>query len=207
MKKMLILIVVGVLAFQVQDSYALLRVGIKGGLNFAGIHVTNDSLVYKRTPGITLGAQVEVAVAPALSIRTDLLYVDRSTKFDVKSVSGVVVGSGRLKLNELVLAPFLIVRFPTPKGVIPFLQAGPEVGLRTLLSTNQGGQGQSVNDIWRKNNFSMNVGAGILIPAGGGDLTLDGRYNFGLINLHKSGPVKAYTNGIQIFLGYNFFKV
>jgi hypothetical protein len=206
-KKLILLLVIGMFAFQAHNSYAFLRLGIKGGVNFAGIHVTGDSVVYKRTPGVTLGAQAEVVLAPALSIRTDLLFVDRSTKFDVKNAQGSVIGSGKLKMNEMVLAPFLIVRYPTPKGVIPFFQVGPEVGLRTLLSVNQGGQGQSLNEVWKKNNFSMNVGAGIMIPAGTGDITLDGRYNFGLVNLHSGGAVKAYTNAIQFFLGYNFLKV
>jgi hypothetical protein len=64
-----------------------------------------------------------------------------------------------------------------------------------------------LNQTWKKNNFSMNAGAGILIPAGGGDITLDGRYNFSLVNLHQGGSVKAHTNGIQFFLGYNFLKI
>jgi hypothetical protein len=206
-KKIIFLFAVGLLAFQVQDSYAFLRLGIKAGVNFASIKVTGEETTYKRTPGISFGAQADVALAPALSIRTDLLFIDRSTKFDVKDANGQVTGSGKLKLNEMVLAPFLVLRFPTPKGAIPFLQVGPEVGMRTLLSANNGGQGQSLNDVWKKNNFSMNAGAGIIIPAGGGDITLDGRYNFGLANLHTGSAVKVHTNGIQLFLGYNFLKI
>jgi len=207
LKKFLFLIAIGLLVFQVHESYAFLRLGVKAGVNFASIKVTNDSLAYKRTPGVTFGAQAEVALAPALSIRTDFLFVDRSAKFDIKNAQGTVVGSGKLKMNEMVLAPFLVLRFPTPSGAFPFLQVGPEIGMRTLLSSNQGGQGQSLNDVWKKNNFSMNAGAGFLIPFGGGDITLDGRYNFSLVNLHQGGPIKAHTNGIQLFLGYNFLKV
>ncbi|HEY3294084.1 MAG TPA: porin family protein [bacterium] len=207
-----VLLLAGLFAFH-SNSYALLRLGVKAGVNFSSITVSNPapntvSVTYKRTPGVMLGASAEVAVAPALSIRTELLFVDRSTKFDAKNSNGTVTASGTLRLNETSLAPFLVIRYPTPGGVIPFLQVGPEFGLRTFLSKKNGGIGETVDQAWKKSNFSMNAGAGIILPVGPAmDLTLDGRYNFSLINLHSGGSTKTHTNGIQFLAGWNFLKI
>jgi hypothetical protein len=211
MKRLITMAAIAVLVCT-SSSSALIRLGVKGGINFADIRISNanDSLkvAYKRTPGVILGASADVAIAPSVGLRTELLYVNRSTKYDVKDARGVVTGSGTLKLNEMTLAPFLELRYPLPGGLMPFLEVGPEIGLRTLLKANQGGQNQTLEQTWKKGNFSVNAGAGIIIPVGpAGDITLDGRYNFGVVNLHSSGPMKLNTNGIQLFLGYNFLKI
>jgi len=194
------------------NSFALIRLGIKGGINFASITTSGSdsgfSISYKRTPGFIGGAAADVAISPGVSIRTELLFVTRNVKADVKSNNGTTTASSTLKWNEMSLAPFLVIRYPTPGGVIPFINAGPEFGLRTFLSKNNGGNGQTLDQAWKKDNFSVNVGAGVILPIGPiGDITLDGRYNFGIVNLHSSGPTKAHTNGIQFFLGYNFLKI
>jgi hypothetical protein len=212
MKRFSILLLLVALMAVHADSYALIRLGIKGGVNLASINVSGGhdslSISYKRTPGVILGAAADIAIAPSVSVRTELLFVNRSAKFDAKNQYGTVIQSSTLKWNEMVLAPFLVIRYPTKSGVIPFLQAGPEFGLRTFLSKGQGGYGQTLDQTWKNNNFSVNVGAGIILPIGPiGDITFDGRYNFGIINLHSNGPTKARTNGIQFFLGYNFLKV
>jgi hypothetical protein len=211
MKKLVVLTVVALLACS-SSSFALIRLGVKAGINLASLKVSDQSgtvtLSYKRTPGVILGASADLAIAPSLGVRTELLFTDRSTKFDVKDANGTVTGSGKIKLNEMSLSPMLEIRYPTPGGIMPFLEVGPEIGLRTVLSSDQGGQGQSIDQTWKKGNFSVNAGAGIILPIGpAGDLTFDGRYNFGIINLHTAGPTKLHTNGIQLFVGYNFLKI
>jgi len=213
MKKLPIplLLLVGLFAVHT-NSYALIRLGVKAGINFASITTsgsdTSFSISYKRTPGFIGGASADVAIAPSVSVRTELLFVSRNVKADVKSSDGTTTISSTLKWSELSLAPFLVIRYPLPGGVIPFINAGPEFGLRTFLSKNEGGNGQTLDQAWKKDNFSVNVGAGIIFPIGPiGDITFDGRYNFGIVNLHSSGPTKARTNGIQFFLGYNFLKI
>jgi opacity protein-like surface antigen len=206
-----LLLLFGVLAFHA-DSFALIRLGVKAGINFASLSVSGSdtafSVSYKRTPGFIGGVSADVAIAPSVSVRTELLYVNRSVKTDVKTNGGQTTVSSTLKWNEMALAPFLVIRYPLAGGVIPFLNAGPEFGLRTFLSKNEGGNGQTLDQTWKKNNFSVNVGAGIIFPVGPvGDITVDGRYNFGIVNLHSSGPTKARTNGIQFFVGYNFLKI
>ncbi len=200
MKRSIYFALVGIFLLQA-NAFAFVRVGIKGGINLASISTDGDSISYTRTPGFTIGGALDVAVLPTLSIRTDLLYVQKDVKF---SASGQ---DGRLNLSEAVLAPFLVLRFPLPR-VLPFLQIGPEFSLTTAAKSDFGGIKRSITDQWRDNNFSINVGGGVILPVGANDLTLDARYNFGMVNLNTArSDIKTRTNGILLLVGYNFLKI
>lgn len=183
------------------NSYAFLRLGVKAGVNFANVSTSQDSVSYKMTPGYTAGVSAAFGLGPSIGLRGELLYVQRDVKFTA------IGQDGKLKLSEWVFAPFLEFRFPTPGGVVPFLQAGPEFGLSDIAKQSYGGQEMSIKDAWKKNNFSVNLGGGIMIPIGNNDLTLDARYNLGLADMTVKGGGKTRTNGIQLFLGYNFLKI
>jgi hypothetical protein len=200
MKRAIFFMAIGIFLLQA-NAFAFVRLGIKAGVNFANVSSDRDSVSYKRTPGFTGGAMAEVAVTPGLSVRTDLLYVQKDVKFQAGGQSG------RLNLSEAVLAPFLVMRFPMPQ-VMPFLQAGPEFSLNTRAKTTIGGTETSIKDEWRDGDFSVNLGGGVILPIGPTDITLDARYNFGLFNLDtQNSNFKTRTNGIQVYLGYNFLKI
>jgi hypothetical protein len=196
------LLFIGVLACY-SSSYAFLRLGIKAGANFASVTVKNSSNVsYKMKPGFSAGAQADIALLPTLSVRTDVLYVQKGTKFTTPTTS-----DGKVKLDEFVVAPFLVMRFPLAK-VIPFVQAGPEIGLNTLAKEEQGGNSANASPHFKKSDFSINLGAGVILPVGMNDLTLDARYNLGLVDVNKdTGSASTKLNGIQIFAGFNFLKI
>ena len=201
MKKLIPMLLIVLLAYHA-NSYAFLRLGIKAGVNFAKVSVSKtDNVSYQQLPGFSAGAQADIAFLPTMSVRTDVLYVQKGTKFTALNQSG------KIKLDEFVVAPFLVMRFPLAK-VIPFLQAGPEIGLNTLAKEESGGNSANVGPSFKKSDFSLNLGAGIILPFGANDLTLDARYNLGIANINKApGSANTKMNGIQIFLGYNFLKI
>jgi hypothetical protein len=200
-KKLFLLLFISLFVLQT-ESFAFLRLGIKAGVNFAKVSVSNSNDVsYQHLPGFSAGVQADVALLPSLSIRTDVLYVQKGSKFTALNESG------KIKLDEFVVAPFLVLRLPLPK-VIPFLQIGPEVGLNTLAKEESGGTTVNAGPHWKKSDFSLNLGAGVILPLGASDITVDARYNLGLANINNiSGAPTTKMNGIQIFLGYNFFKI
>jgi opacity protein-like surface antigen len=210
MKRLSWLLLIGLLVAYT-NSYAFLRLGVKAGANIAKVSVSNGpaNYSYKDLTGFAAGVQADVALIPTMSIRTDVLYVQKGSKFTTPTTS-----DGKLKLDEFVIAPFWVLRFPLPK-IIPFFQIGPEVGLNTLAKSEAGGTSALVGPNYKKSDFSLNIGAGIILPFMSNDLTLDARYNLGLADLNKgsvntsNGTItpKTKTNGIQIFLGYNFFKI
>jgi hypothetical protein len=189
------------------DSYALLRVGLKAGVNLANVDAANSDKKYSVKPGFSAGVMAEVPMSPGglMAARAELLYVQKGAKSETTENNQTV--NGTLKIEELVFAPFLVFYLPAPK-IKPFLEGGPELGLNTLAKSKDDSLTKNIGYQWKKNNFSLNLGAGILIPAGGGDWILDARYNLGLSDLTLGGgDIKTKTNGIQVFLGYNFFKL
>ncbi|MBU0508662.1 PorT family protein [bacterium] len=201
MKKLAILVSLLLLA-SYTDAFALLRLGLKAGVNLANVTVDKGETDYQMKPGFIAGAMGEIPVSPggALAVRTELLYVQKGAKFTQQSKDG------KLLTDELVLAPFLVFRLPTPQ-ITPFLQAGPEFGFNTLAKKDYDGT-KDIGPHWKNNNFSINLGGGVMIPALGSDLTLDFRYNLGLVDMSLGqGDFKTKTNGIQLLLGYNFLRI
>lgn len=203
MKKCSFVIAIMVILVCRNDSLALLRLGIKAGANFANVEATNSDTKYRIKPGFSAGAMAEVPVSPGglMAMRAELLYVQKGAK---SSIGGL---DGKVMIDELVLAPFLVFYLPTAR-VKPFLEAGPEFGLNTLAKSKEDSVTKNLGPQWKNNNFSVNLGAGVLFPAGAGDVVVDARYNLGLSDLTLGGGnIQTKTNGIQVFLGYNFFKL
>jgi hypothetical protein len=188
--------------------------GVKGGLNLANMSVDpSNNVSYGMRTGILVGGNVEFALSSndKITLRGEALYVMKGTKATY-TVNGMDVKETD-KTDELVLAPFLVIRFPS-EGFTPFIQAGPELGLNVTHSYKaegtQNGQTQSQSgDLkdWGSTDFSLNFGAGILIPAGDGEVLFDLRYNLGLSNMYTGpGSTTAKNDGVQICIGYNFKK-
>ncbi|MFZ5433626.1 MAG: porin family protein [Calditrichota bacterium] len=202
MKRFLLLLALCLLLIQ-NESFALLRAGLKGGVNLAKVEADEGDYNYRMKPGFMAGVMAEIPVSPTggLAIRTDVLYVQKGAEFTLYNESG------KLLTDELVIAPFLVFRLPIPQFT-PFLQAGPEFGFNTLAKQERDGSKANIGPYWKDNNVSINLGGGINIPAGPSDLTLDFRYNLGIVDVSTGiGDKKTKTNGIQILLGYNFLKI
>ena len=185
------------------QSWALLRMGLKAGVNLADVHASNSQVSYSVKPGIIIGPMVEIPVSPGglMAVRGELLYVQKGAE---TKQSGQ---KGKLLIDEMVLAPFLVF-YLSPSSVRPFLEGGPEFGLNTLAKSKSDGTTRNIGPQWSDHNTSLNLGAGILFPFGAGDLVVDARYNLGLSDLTVGGGgATTKTNGIQIFLGYNFLKL
>ncbi|MDD5087720.1 MAG: porin family protein [bacterium] len=203
MKKLTILFAILILAATHSDALAFLRFGLKAGANFANLAVDGTSTDYSIKPGMIAGAMAEIPISPTgtLAVRTELLYVQKGAEYTLQNEDGT------LNTDEIVLAPFLVFRLPIPQ-VTPFLQAGPEFGFNTLAKEDYAGEKDNIGPHWKNNNFGINLGAGVMIPALGSDLTLDFRYNLGLTDMSEGrGNIKTKTNGIQLLLGYNFLRI
>jgi hypothetical protein len=184
-------------------GWALLRVGLKAGVNLADVQASHSHVSYSIKPGFSAGAMAEVPISPGglMAARAELLYVQKGAKTEDLGQKG------KLLIDEVVFAPFLVFYLPSVH-IRPFLEGGPEFGLNTLAKSKTDGAARNIGPQWSNNNTSLNLGAGILIPAGGGDWVVDARYNLGLTDLSVGGGnIKTKTNGIQIFLGYNFLKL
>jgi hypothetical protein len=212
MKRVLWFTLMGLLVFST-PLWAASAFGVKGGLNLANIaeDPKGEGVSYGIRTGIMVGGSVEIPLTPTnkLTLRSEALYAMKGSKIS-GSIGGVDVKS-TIQVDELVVAPFLVFRFPS-QGFTPFLQFGPELGLNVThkAKSEATANGQSASETtdltdWASTNFGLNLGAGAAIPAGRGEVLFDVRYNLGLANMYTgAGSLTDKTNGIQILIGYNF---
>ena len=215
---LLVLVMGGLLCAQV--SWAAPAFGVRGGLNLANVSVDPEpsGASYDMRTGIGIGGNIEFALSASnkLTLRTDVLYMMKGTKYNEEGVDpniGQYTFDATYKLDELVLAPFLVFRFPSG-GATPFIQVGPELGFNVTHEydldyefPDQGISGSESGDVedWADMNFGVNFGGGVAVPAGKGEVLFDARYNLGLKNMYTGpGDETDKTNGIQFLIGYNF---
>jgi len=185
--------------------------GLKGGVNLANATVhPSERLSYNIKPGFLVGPAAEISLSKSneTAMRWEILYAQKGCKISGGRFFGhdeeVLVSA-----NELALALFLVLRFP-PRAMTPFLQMGPELGISLSAEWTEEipdldfSKTEKIED-WRSTNSSVNLGAGVAIRSGKGEVVIDARYNLGLSNMNTSDEdINFKTNGIQFLLGYNF---
>ena len=207
-----LLIVICILAFSAL-SFGKPAFGIRGGLNFANAsHDPEGDYESSTKVGLLIGGNVEFSLSPAntTTLRFEWLYAQKGWKEEgTLHVSGFgdVDYEGTSTVDEFVLAPFIVQRFPA-EGVTPFIQFGPELGLNLTAEAEADAVGMTfTEDIpdWSDMNFSINFGGGLAFPTGKGEFIIDVRYNYGLLNMYTGdADYDVKTNGIQFMAGYNF---
>ncbi|MBU1708053.1 PorT family protein [bacterium] len=211
--KRLFLVVFIICAVFYGNAFARPAFGVKAGLNLANANEGNDP--YEASNKIKLAfllggtAEFSLSQSNTTTIRLELLYAQKGWKESGEFVYGGFLWDyeGSSSIDELVVAPFLVMRFPSG-NVTPFIQGGPELGLNLGATWEEDYNGSSESgdwDDWSSMNFGFNIGGGMALPTGKGEVIFDARYNFGLMNLYTgSGDYSVKTNGIQLCVGYNF---
>ena len=157
--------------------------------------------------GLMIGGSAEFSLTPSnkTTIRLEGLYVQKGWK-EEGDILGIAYDETGI-IDELVVAPFLVLRFPG-ESLTPFIQAGPELGFNLTAKGKVEAMGiEETADLedWASTNFGINIGGGFAIPSGSGEVILDARYNLGLTNMYTGeGDFTTKTNGIQFMVGYAF---
>jgi hypothetical protein len=210
--KRLFLVVLIICAVFYGNAWAGPAFGVKAGLNLANASVDpSEGMSYKVKSGFILGGTAEFSLTPSnkTTIRVEGLYVQKGWKESMQILyDGYFIDyEGSASVDELVLAPFLVLRFPS-QGVSPFLQGGLELGFNLSATGKMEAGGESVSGVlmdWSGTNLGFNIGGGVAVPSGKGEVVFDVRYNLGLTNMYTgSGTGTIKTNGIQLCVGYNF---
>jgi hypothetical protein len=213
--------------------------GVKGGLNFANAWIKNGNSFsgYKSKLGLIAGISFTTQPHDSNVVysRLELLYVQKGWKQHGQYglVTPNLTGNGTILprrkssatvgnvsyvncyyIDELVIAPFAVVRVHQSRKYSAFFQLGAEFGfnVRHTVETSVNGfnNGSYVLHDWELFNPGINIGAGVTIPTDNGDFVIDSRYNFGLMNLSRNRENRdtwagsIHTQGIQLLLGYNF---
>jgi hypothetical protein len=209
--KVLVSLFVVTLFFSV-SAFAGPNFGIKGGANFANVRVDVpvdvESISYTDRTGIIAGVfgELLVPVVSNLSLRGDLLYVQKGTKYNFLD-SDVTVSE-----DEITFAPYLAYSLTSITRIQPFIEVGPELGVNVRDRTTVNGHAHGSGGAWNAMNLSINFGAGLLIPIHNHSLTIDGRYNSGLTDMGTWIPnyidgTRTWTNGFQVLIGYSLLNL
>lgn len=190
-----------------------------GIADFAGDDA--DDMDSKTT--LCFGGFFTYSINEQFAIQTELLYVEKGAEWSEEFydyISGYYItarGDADLTLKYIeipVLAKFIIpVQTSTVKPNIfcgLALAINTEAEIEMKGSINIDGYSESFSeteDISDEiNSFDMGLifGAGIDIPAGNGAVTLDARYNMGLLNVSEEDDVDLKNSMISFMIGYKF---
>jgi hypothetical protein len=216
MKRLFPVVFIIIAVLLCSNAWAKPVFGVKAGLNLANATEDPEDLSNKIKLGLMFGGVGDFSLSQSntTTLRLELLYVQKGWKesglatfYSLQDGYYMANADITYSVDELVIAPFLVLRFPS-EGVTPFIQGGPELGFNLGAKYKVDSQGQSESSDfpnWSSTNFGINIGGGIALPAGDGEVVFDARYNLGLVNLYTgSADYSVKTNGIQFLVGYNF---
>ena len=179
---------------------AEVALGIKGGLNFANVNVSQSAGVnYNNRTGYHFGAYTLFKLGK-IGIQPEVLFSKQGTKYSV-STSNVDANFDYINIP-------VILKLYTVAGIN--LQVGPQIGFVSggdvKSTTGSITTTQSAKDFVKSSDISVAMGLGWDLPFG---LSVDARYNLGISdNNNVSGsPGTVKNQVIMISVGYRLFKL
>lgn len=191
MKKVYMLLLVLALVF-VSEAKAQISFGVKGGLNVTDMSLSNDVFKSSNRTGFYIGPTVKFTLpVVGLGIDASALYDHRSAKVDAPEG-----GSETFKQQQIAIPINLRYGFGLGDLASLFIFAGPQFGF------NVGGDIDEINWEWKKSNFSVNVGLGLMLVD---HLQVNANYN---IACGKTGEVKVADAVSEAFDGkFNSWQI
>lgn len=206
MKKIVLLIVLALVsttAIQAQE----VRMGIKGGVNFATLSGDNLGDIKSRT-GFHIGGLVEVPLSEQFSIQPEILYSTQGARYQEKGTElGVEYDFKTTAHLDYIQVP-VMAKFYVIEGLA--VEAGPEVAFLTSSKGKYEGKigGVTVSeeddlDDIAKVDFGVGLGVSYRLPVG---VFFGARYNLGLTNINDAADdnQKIRNNVFQLSAGYSF---
>ncbi|MES2125039.1 MAG: porin family protein [Gemmatimonadota bacterium] len=170
------------------NASAQTTVGLKGGLSFSTL--TNKQPDWKSRTGFAAGIALDMRAGP-IGIQPELLYVQKGVKSDGSPSSDAP------KLDYAEIPVLLKVTIPLP-ALQPFVYAGPSVGFRLSCKL---GEVDCASGVIKSTDFGAALGGGIRLGGNKG-LTLEGRYMWGLKDVHDlTSGVDSRTRTFLVLAG------
>jgi hypothetical protein len=205
------LIVAAAFGVLIAGSAQAQTIGFKLGPSFSTVSTDAPDVNVNTLTRFTGGGFVRFGFG-GLSLQPELMYVTKgfSTTFTEEGQTVDV----DFRLDYIEIPVLLVLPIPTATGISPFLYAGPafafEVGCK--IAGSGGGISATVDcdadgeDFFERNKFDVGamLGGGVALPMGPGAVTLEGRYNFGLININKTdGDDSMKNRSGAVLVGYS----
>ncbi len=200
MKKILVvcLLVAGVLVSKTTLAQVQFSLGIKGGVNFANINVSDPQATWDGKTGFHGGAFALFKVT-AFAVQPELIFSQQGSK--------VTFNSQDINANFSYLNVPIIAKFYLPLGLN--LQLGPQFGFLTSAESDFNPvtgslQTTDLKDYYKNSDVSIGMGIGWDLPL---KLSIDARYNLGISEINDNASLSQTKNQVfQISVGYKLFK-
>jgi hypothetical protein len=185
-------------------------IGFKLGPSFSTLSTDEDE-GQKTLTKFTGGGFIRFDMG-RFGVQPELMYVTKGTKFS-ESEQGTTF-EAELRLDYIEIPVLFVLPFGTGTGVAPHVYAGPAFAFEAGCSVGFSGGGIDASVdcdegdeefIGERNKFDVGamVGGGISVPMGPGAVLLEGRYNFGLMNLIKDSDETARNRSGAVLVGYS----
>ncbi len=197
--KLLLVAISAIVGMQSAYSQASVAIGIKGGLNFAKLDVSQSvGETYKSRTGYHAGAFVLFKFGK-IGLQPELLFSKQGTKYTFNTQD--------TDANFDYINIPVILKLYTVAGIN--LQLGPQIGFLSSAQAKSTIAGVTtttdVKSFYKNNDISLAMGLGWDLPFG---LTIDARYNLGLNKVNDGSNNQDTKNQvIQISAGYKLFKL
>jgi hypothetical protein len=179
-------------------SQASVAVGIKGGLNFSNIDVSQSAGVnYNNRTGYHFGAFTLLKFGK-IGLQPEILFSRQGSQYKIVATD--------FEANFDYINIPIILKLYTIAGIN--IQVGPQIGFLSSAQAKETIGGitttTDVKSLIKSNDFSLALGLGWDLPFG---LTIDARYNLGLSKINDSvGSLDTRNQVIQVSAGYKLFK-
>lgn len=220
MKKLLLIF--GVAVFTLSTQAQEVRLGVKGGVNFASVGGDDLGDIKGRT-GFHIGGLVEIPVSDKFSVQPELLYSAQGAKSEYSESFAEMGMNISVKATSKINLDYINIPIMAKYYVIDGLaiEAGPQIGflmsakakgdveitgdfppeLLDMFEGEFGSMDEDVKDQFSTVDFAVGLGASYRLDMG---VFFGLRYNLGLSNINKEGDGKNQNNVFQISAGYSF---
>ncbi len=200
MKKILVvfLFFAGVVVSTTSLAQVQFSLGIKGGVNFANINVSDPQATWDGKTGFHGGAFALFKVT-AFAVQPELIFSQQGSKVSFNSQD---INANFSYLNVPIMAKFYL-----PLGLN--LQLGPQFGFLTTAESDYnpvtGSVGNTdLKEYYKNSDVSIGMGIGWDLPM---KISIDARYNLGITEIEDNASLSQTKNQVfQISVGYKLFK-
>ncbi|MGD8306304.1 MAG: porin family protein [Ignavibacteria bacterium] len=179
--------------------------GVIGGLNFADLHFPNsqgpDDQEISTRLGMAIGAVLDIRISENIFARIEPMYIQKGGKIE-EGTDPINQPEGKIKSSSIEIP--ILIQFTFGNKIKPYLIAGPTLGynLKSEIEFEVTGlkfKGD-LKEVTETFDLGLTFGGGVQVPAGFGEIILEARYNYGLINQQKGGTTTVSSNSIDFEL-------
>lgn len=172
-----------------------LSIGLKGGLNFANLDVTNPAATYENRTGWHGGALV-LAKFGKIGIQPEVIFSQQGSNVQYNTSQSFTSNFDYVNIP-------VMLKLYTVAGLN--LQVGPQFGFLTNDPEVLDPDGQPITNAYKNSDISLGLGVGWDLPLG---LSIDARYNLGLSEINDNPSLEVTRNQVwQVSAGFKLFRL